>query len=109
MGPSYKNVAHAHGTCPIHGGIYKGPLPLFVRHAGSPPRANGPRGGPWPRKRRFRVRRFLAQTAFGGVAPSYTNRGLDQLIQPSSRIAQAACQIFVMCLIFPPVNSIQYT
>jgi hypothetical protein len=33
----------------------------------------------------------------------------DQLIQPSSRIAHAACQIFVMCLIFPPENSMKYT
>ena len=31
----------------------------------------------------------------------------DQLTQPSSRIAHAACQIFVMCLILPPANSMQ--
>jgi hypothetical protein len=29
------------------------------------------RRGPWPRKRWFRLKRFLASTAFAGMARSY--------------------------------------
>jgi len=32
-------------------GDIQGALPLLVRQAAPPPRATGPRGGPWPRKR----------------------------------------------------------
>jgi hypothetical protein len=31
------------------------------------------RSGPWPRKRWFRSKRFLASTAFGSAAPSYNS------------------------------------
>jgi hypothetical protein len=35
------------------------------------------RSGPCPRKRSFRLKRFLASTAFGAMGPSYRNRRSD--------------------------------
>jgi len=54
-------------------------------------------------------KRFIRSNRFRGHGPLLHIPSRDQLIQPSSRIAQAACHIFVMCLIFPPANSMKYT
>jgi len=47
MGPSYMRITAARQVVHPRGDI-QGALPLLVRHAAKPPRATGPRGGPWP-------------------------------------------------------------
>ncbi len=56
------------GTCPppvAHArGDIQGALPLLVLHAALPPRAIGPRGGPWPRKRWMEENVSIGATPF---------------------------------------------
>ncbi len=54
-------------------GDIQGVLPLLVRHAAKPPRADGPRGGPWPRKRRAQGNLSTGTIALAGMARSYNS------------------------------------
>jgi hypothetical protein len=72
----------------------EGPLyiPPLQRHQSWSGRCSC-RSGPWPRKRSFRSRRFLAFTAFGAMGPSYKGmtpsyKGIDRACRPN---AHATC------------------